>query len=76
MNRVNFHLRMLEILRSVPRGERLLLHSCCGPCSTRCLEALKDVFRVTVLYYNPNITDAAEYEKRKAEQMRFLRETG
>ena len=76
MNRVNFHLRMLEILQTVPRGERLLLHSCCGPCSTRCLEALKDVFRVTVLYYNPNITDAAEYEKRKAEQMRFLQETG
>ena len=64
MNRVNFHLRMLEILRSVPRGERLLLHSCCGPCSTRCLEALKDKFSVTVFYYNQNITDPAEYEKR------------
>ena len=76
MNRVNFHVRMLEILRSVPRGERLLLHSCCGPCSTRCIEALKDAFRVTVLYYNPNITDPAEYEKRKAEQVRFLAESG
>ena len=68
--------RMLEILPSVPRGERLLLHSCCGPCSTRCIEALKDAFRVTVLYYNPNITDPAEYAKRKAEQVRFLQESG
>ena len=76
MNRVNFHERMLEILPSVPRGERLLLHSCCGPCSTRCIEALKDAFRVTVLYYNPNITDPAEYAKRKAEQVRFLQESG
>ena len=76
MNRVNFHERMLEILPSVPRGERLLLHSCCGPCSTRCIEALKDAFRVTVLYYNPNITDPAEYTKRKAEQVRFLQESG
>lgn len=76
MNRVNFHERMLEILPSVPRGERLLLHSCCGPCSTRCIEALQDAFRVTVLYYNPNITDPAEYAKRKAEQVRFLQESG
>ena len=76
MNRVNFHERMLEILPSVPRGERLLLHSCCGSCSTRCIEALKDAFRVTVLYYNPNITDPAEYAKRKAEQVRFLQESG
>ena len=67
---------MQETLQIIPQGTPLLLHSCCGPCSTRCIEALKDVFRVTVLYYNPNITDPAEYEKRKAEQMRFLSESG
>ena len=76
MNRENFHKKMLQILEEVPKGERLLLHSCCGPCSTRCLEALADAFRVTVLYYNPNITDGAEYAKRKSEQLRLLRETG
>ena len=53
-----------------------MLHSCCGPCSSRCLEVLKEYFSVTVLYYNPNITDEAEYEKRKAEQIRLLKETG
>lgn len=57
-------------------GTRLLLHSCCGPCSSRCLELLKERFAVTVLYYNPNITDEKEYEKRKLEQVRLLRETG
>lgn len=76
MNRENFHKKMLQILEEVPKGERLLLHSCCGPCSTRCLEALAGTFRVTVLYYNPNITDGAEYAKRKSEQLRLLRETG
>ena len=67
---------MFSVLEEVPAGTPLLLHSCCGPCSSRCIEALKDKFAVTVLYYNPNITDPAEYEKRKSEQLRFLRETG
>lgn len=54
---------------------RLLLHSCCAPCSSACLERLKDSFKVTVFYYNPNI-EAGEYEVRKAEQLRLLEETG
>ena len=54
---------------------RLLLHSCCAPCSSACLEILKDFLSVTVFYYNPNIDEKEEYEKRKAEQIRFLRET-
>lgn len=58
------------------KGARLLLHSCCAPCSSACLERLKEHFTITVLYYNPNIDEREEYEKRKAEQMRFLKETG
>ncbi|MCD8040063.1 MAG: epoxyqueuosine reductase QueH [Clostridia bacterium] len=54
---------------------KLLLHSCCAPCSSACLERLKDCFDITVLYYNPNI-EYDEYEKRKAEQIRFIKETG
>ena len=76
MNRPDYNRQMRAVMQSVPRGERLLLHSCCGPCSSRCLETLREVFSVTVLYYNPNIADRAEYEKRKAEQLRLLRETG
>ena len=72
----NFDRLMQEQMKKVEKGTPLLLHSCCAPCSSACLERLKDVFQVTVLYYNPNIDEEKEYEKRKAEQIRFLRETG
>lgn len=67
---------MQEQIKGIERGTPLLLHSCCAPCSSACLERLKETFDVTVLYYNPNIDEEAEYEKRKAEQIRFLKETG
>lgn len=51
---------------------RLLLHSCCGPCSTAVIERLAGDYDVTLYYYNPNITDPAEYEKRRSTQVRFL----
>lgn len=72
----NYELMMNEQLKNIPKGEKLLLHSCCAPCSSTCLERLKDYFQITVLYYNPNIDEREEYEKRKAEQIRFLQETG
>ena len=61
-----------EIARLEGRRPSLLLHSCCGPCSSAVLERLRDHFRVTVLYYNPNIEPEAEYLHRKAEQERLL----
>ena len=51
---------------------RILLHSCCGPCSTACIERLLPNYKVTVFFYNPNITDQEEYEKRKANQIKFI----
>ena len=72
----NYEEMMLQQIENTPKGTRLLLHSCCAPCSSACLERLKDHFAVTVLYYNPNIDENEEYEKRKAEQIRFLQETG
>ena len=53
---------------------RLLLHSCCAPCSSSVLEQLSRHFGVTVLYYNPNIYPREEYAFRKEEQQRFIRE--
>lgn len=53
---------------------RLLLHSCCGPCSTAVIERLNEHFDLTVFFYNPNIDERAEYEHRKAEQIRFINE--
>lgn len=52
----------------------LLLHSCCAPCSSYVLEYLSQYFKITVFYYNPNISSYEEYEKRKNEQQRFIRE--
>lgn len=50
----------------------LLLHSCCGPCSTSVIERLAPDYDITVFYYNPCITDGQEYEKRKEHQIAFL----
>ena len=54
--------------------KKLLLHACCGPCSTACLERLWPGFDITVFYFNPNITDEAEYRCREEELKRFLAE--
>ena len=53
-------------------GKRLFLHSCCAPCSSYVLEYLRNFFRITVFYYNPNISFAEEYKKRVAEQKRLI----
>ncbi len=62
-----------EIEKIKSKGEKptLLLHSCCAPCSTRALSVLKEVFAVTVFYYNPSIYPAEEYYKRLGEQKRL-----
>lgn len=51
---------------------RLFLHSCCAPCSSYVLEYLRVYFRITVFYYNPNISMQEEYRKRAAEQKRLI----
>ena len=53
---------------------RLLLHACCAPCSSYCLEYLRQYFDVTVFFYNPNITSEGEYKKRVEEEKRLLAE--
>ena len=50
----------------------LFLHSCCAPCSSYVLEYLRQYFRITVFYYNPNITEDEEYRKRVTEQKRLI----
>jgi len=52
----------------------MLLHSCCGPCSSAVIERLLPDYEVSVLYYNPNITDEEEYQHRFSEQKRLLAE--
>ncbi|MDR2888829.1 MAG: epoxyqueuosine reductase QueH [Lachnospiraceae bacterium] len=72
MNR-NYSKELGNILNDkTTRGKKLLLHSCCAPCSSYCLEYLRPFFAITVFYYNPNISPAAEYMKRKEEQQRLI----
>lgn len=70
----NYNELMKEELSRLEDIPKLLLHSCCGPCSTQVISRLTDYFDITVLYYNPNIEPYEEYEKRKNEQIRFLNE--
>ena len=74
MEKQNFQLLMEHQLETLKGGERLLLHSCCGPCSSYVLDVLTKHFDVTLLYYNPNIYPSEEYQKRLAEQLRLLDE--
>ena len=73
MDKINYDQLMMEEI-STFNGEKkkLLLHSCCGPCSTAVIERLLPYFDITVLYYNPNIEPQEEYEKRKKVQQEFL----
>ena len=52
--------------------KKLLLHSCCGPCSTSVIERLKDDYELEVFFYNPNIMDPEEYEKRRQAQKQVV----
>jgi len=77
MNKRNYQKELektIEKLQSKGQVPKLLLHSCCAPCSSYVIEYLSEYFSITVFYYNPNIYPEDEYEKRVAEQMRFIRE--
>ena len=72
--KINYNELMKEEINSLDYVPRLLLHSCCGPCSTAVISRLTEYFDITVIYYNPNIEPQEEYEKRKKEQIKFLTE--
>lgn len=64
-----------EVRRSGTRP-RLLLHACCAPCSSHCLEEVARDFDVTIFFYNPNIAPEEEFRFREGELARFLDEAG
>ncbi len=77
MNAVrNYQKELDKIIEGISAEEKgvptLFLHSCCAPCSSYVLEYLRQYFRITVFYYNPNITEDTEYCKRVAEQKRLI----
>ena len=64
--------QVIEHLKTEERIPKLLLHSCCAPCSSYVLECLSDYFEITVFYYNPNIFPENEYTKRILEQQMLI----
>lgn len=74
MEKINYDKVLEEIINKLDHKPKLLLHSCCGPCSSYVITYLKDYFDITILYYNPNIEPHEEYEKRKNEQIKLINE--
>ena len=70
----NYSDKCEEILKGMDGKKKILLHSCCGPCSSYVINYLTKFFDITILYYNPNIFPYEEYLKRKEEQIRLIRE--
>ena len=80
MNQINYQKELEKLLEKLSRERgmegsvpTLFLHSCCAPCSSYVLEYLCGRFRITVFYFNPNISDSAEYRHRVEEQKRLIR---
>lgn len=73
---VNYAKKLEQLIHNLPKEDaerkRLLLHSCCAPCSSYVMEYLREFFDITVFYYNPNITEDEEYRKRMEEQKRLI----
>lgn len=74
---MNFQLEMEKELSKITNNKKiptLLLHSCCAPCSSYVLEYLSNYFKITIYYYNPNISPYDEFKKRVEEQKRLIKE--
>ncbi|MBQ1353428.1 MAG: epoxyqueuosine reductase QueH [Ruminococcus sp.] len=75
MNKINYQKELDRIIERNQRDgvtPRLLLHVCCAPCSSYCLEYLSEYFDITVYYYNPNISPESEYRFRLSEEERYI----
>lgn len=75
MVKVNYQKQLDKIIYEIQNNSKtptLLLHSCCAPCSSYVLEYLSQYFKITVFYYNPNISPKEEYIKRVEEQKRLI----
>ena len=77
MNKINYDKQLRTLISSLEKNEdkpSLLLHSCCAPCSSYVLEYLVNYFKITIYYYNPNISPDSEFIKRAEEQKRLISE--
>ena len=72
MEKVNYQKLQDNIIKELIGTPRILLHSCCGPCSSYCIKALSEHFLVTVHWFNPNIHPIEEYQKRLETQQKLI----
>lgn len=72
--KINYQLELDKILNNIDKKNKpsLLLHSCCAPCSSYVLEYLASYFNITILYYNPNIDEIDEFNKRVNELEKLI----
>ena len=76
---INFDKQMQEIINTLVKESKkpsLLLHACCAPCSSACIERLKEVFDITIYFYNPNMDSLDEYSLRANEQVKLCKLMG
>ena len=70
---MNYDFEMEKQMKEIKEGTPLLLHACCAPCSSAVLERIGNYFETTIFYYNPNITEEKEYNKRVEEVKRLIK---
>ena len=71
---MNYQIVLENTLKNLKDKKTLLLHACCAPCSSYVIEYLSNYFDIIILFYNPNINNDIEYNKRLQELERFVKE--
>ena len=74
MNKIDYEKARENQIKDQKKGKKLLLHSCCAPCSSGVLDRLIDFFEITIYFYNPNMDSLEEFNKRANEQIRYIKE--
>lgn len=77
MNKINYDEQAEKLMRELTQSgkkPKLLLHACCAPCASACIERVKKAFSVTAFFYNPNIAGKEEYDHRAKELERLCKE--
>lgn len=71
MQKINYQKQLLEFIKNLDYKPKLLLHCCCAPCASAVIDFLHPYFEITAYFYNPNITDEDEYNKRLGELVKL-----
>ena len=74
MNKIDYEKEREKQIINKEKGKKLLLHSCCAPCSSGVIDRLVDLFDITIYFYNPNMDSLEEFDKRASEQIRYIKE--